>query len=209
MGKVILVWTILVLIEIFAVVAFGSSERLTQNMRREFIAATQWLEEGITERLYDRADKNFRALFVDTGVAPGSYRLFIPSADNQTNDMTEGRMARGVVDWFDAKLDALWLTFLVALQRAILFAYWFPYLVIFLVPVAIDGWMQRAIKKTNFGVASSVRYNAALFLCIGLLFLPFAYFVLPIAGTPLFAPMWAVATSVVVILLAANVQKVI
>lgn len=209
MWRWVFIWLLVLVIEIAAVPVFFNTAHIEQNIREEYLKVSFWLQEDHATEIYTEADGVFRAMFVKSGIAQATYAMVVPDQNNRTNDREEIKLARGVVEWFDDKLMTWWSMWLQAIERFVMFTHWLPFTFLCLFPAAVDGWMQRAVKKCNFGYASPVRYHAGMFLMIGLLFLPLLYSFLPFVVSPLFTPLWAIVTAFAVVVLTSNLQKAI
>lgn len=206
MGKSILLWAFVILIEILFVIAFVDRPWVERQIRAEYTQTSGWLGAEAVDVVYQRADRWFRSSVVESGLLGKTYEMFIPSThptEMQGKPLDEG------FAWFEERLAGFWSVVYRAFQRASLVIEWFPYVLLIMTPAAVDGWTQRAVKRETFGYASPVRYQAAVYAFIGLVFAPLAYMLFPAVVVPQLIPLWAVATALVAILLAANVQKVL
>jgi hypothetical protein len=209
MFRATIIWLLVILVEAGLVVSFAEARSLEKLMASEHNMSMSLLGEQRGQSAYKRAEQVFRLLFVESGFVRFSYASFSVSPNNSTNKDPGMDMAKGVVDYMDGRVDAFWAMSLLSLQRLIMGLSWLPFMVLLLVPAAIDGLVQRQIKKTNFGYTSPVRHQLALFGLVGLMFLPFLLALFPFYIGPLLAPIWTAIVAFGVLILFANTQKAI
>lgn len=209
MWRWLFIWLFLISIEIISVPLFTDSAQIENNIIDEFRQTTRWMSSTEVANIYSEANVVFRKLFMESGIAQASYAMVVPDEGNRTNDRDEIKPAKEMVGWFDEKIVTWWAMWLQAIERLVLFMHWLPYAMVILIPACIDGWIQREIKKTNFGYASPIRYHLGMFLIFGLVLLPLAFSFLPFAVSPLFAPVWSVVSALALVILTSNLQKTI
>lgn len=194
----------MLLIELFTVLMFTKKEWVEEQIQHEYAKTREIMGAESAQRVYADADRWFKDLVVSTGVFQKSYEMFIPAGKRDMDGVNT--IGKGIT-WFEERLNGFWAVVFLSFQRIALFNTWLAYALLLLVPAAIDGWAQRAIKRETFGHTSPTRYAMAILLILGLLITPLAYFFIPIAITPLFPPLWVVVATAAIMLLASNTQK--
>jgi len=202
--KTILVVLLVLVLETFAVMLFTHRERVVAQIQEEYRQTINVMGEQNAELIYASADANFRSMIVDTGIFRESYRMFVPDGKRDMDGINV--MGRGIT-WFEERLNAFWAVVFRSFQRLSLFNTWLPYALLLLVPAAVDGWEQRAIKRDTFGYTSPFRYAIAYYGIVLLLVFPVVYFLLPFPLSPLLPPMWALVATAAIVTMAANTQK--
>lgn len=96
-------------------------------------------------------------------------------------------------------------TFVVAMRLAIVFI-WLIVLAPMLGASVFDGFMQRQIKRAEFGAIRPATFTVAGLFVIPLLALPLVYLVIPFSLSPLLAPLWALIVALPLSLLVSNMQ---
>lgn len=96
-------------------------------------------------------------------------------------------------------------TYVVTMRLAIVLI-WLVVLAPMLGASVFDGFMQRRIKRAEFGAIRPATFTVAGLLVIPLLALPMMYLVLPFSLSPLLAPMWALIVAFPLSVLVSNMQ---
>lgn len=207
MWKWLLIWLLILIAEIVMVPFFYDSYEIEDHIKQEYILIAKWFSDDEASRIYNDANNAFHHLFLNTGIAQATYALTVPDPENRTNDRDEVKLSKDMVNWFDRRIMAWWSMWLQALERLMVFKTWLPFAVVFFVPTVVDGWVQREIKKSNFGYASPVRYHFGMFLMFGLLFFPLLYSFSPFVFSPLSTPIWIVLSAFSLVMMTSNLQK--
>lgn len=95
--------------------------------------------------------------------------------------------------------------FVVAMRFAIAMV-WIILLAPMLFASVFDGFMQRRIKRAEFGAIRPATFAVAGMFVIPLLFGPLIYLVLPFSMSPLVAPVWALIVAIPLSVLVSNMQ---
>lgn len=96
-------------------------------------------------------------------------------------------------------------SFVVAMRFAIVII-WALILAPLIFAAAYDGFMQRKIKRSEFGALRPATYTLAGLIVIPLLALPAVYLVIPYSLSPLLAPMWAFVVALPLSIMISNMQ---
>lgn len=95
--------------------------------------------------------------------------------------------------------------FVVAMRFAIVMI-WLVALAPMLFASVFDGFMQRRIKRVEFGAIRPATFTVAGMVVIPLVCLPLVYLILPFSLSPLLAPAWAFFVALPLSLLVSNMQ---
>jgi hypothetical protein len=101
----------------------------------------------------------------------------------------------------------VWQTYVVAMRLAIV-CVWLLVLSPLLIAAIHDGFMNRRIKRAEFGVIRPATFSIASFFVIPLLMLPLIYLVIPFSLSPMLAPGWALILAMPLSLLVSNMQPI-
>ena len=157
--------------------------------------------------IQSRANGWYQTLFVETGVAPWTYRLVATGPGVESGQGLEPIGASPVWSWLRGRLDVIWGAFAQALRRLVLLLAWWPFLAILLVAALVDGWLRRRIRQYGFIYASPLIHHAArsilLLLWIGAGLLLFAPIPIPALAVPALCELTALLVDVAL----TNAQK--
>lgn len=176
-------WIVLVLLlnELALVFLFLPPQTIQEVSAREARLVAADLGEDALAYTAERSGQRFRRLLVDTGVVDASF-LFV---NQQGRDRFDDR---GLGAWVSRRLQVFWLTVRQMFFRWEVMALWLPGLLVFLVPLWVDGMVQREIRKYQFSYASPLWHRKASLVIKALLaaavLLPF----LPVSVPPLAYP---------------------
>lgn len=98
-----------------------------------------------------------------------------------------------ITNAFNSYVEGLVLNFFVVALRFLIFALWFLILLPVFIAAVVDGFVQRAIKREEFGAIRPAAYSLTSMIVIPLAMAPLVYLALPVPVTPLVSPMWALA----------------
>lgn len=197
---IMLIWVA----QISLVVVFADSGWLQAQIVNEKQGVADYLGADLVTSLGARADAAFRSFFVNTGVIDSVHRFLIPNADVPKHG-TEG-LAPWFFVWLDDSLRTFWLMAYQGIFRFLILSEWLPYMGALLLAASVDGLVIRKVRKENLGYANPVRYRLGVRALVVLAVVPLIYLTAPISITPLFAPIWVIALSMVLMMVAANAQ---
>jgi hypothetical protein len=171
-----------------------------------------WLHDGLgvhtANAVVERAQHWYDTLFVSAGLVETSYRITLPSdADVQRAGALSPLATLPLWSWVAGRLDVIWAALYQALQRLVMIAAWWPFLLLLIAAAWGDGWVRRRIRQSGFAYASplahayALRGIAVVVMLLGLvLFLPLP---LPVLGVPVIGSLTATLVGVTL----ANAQK--
>lgn len=135
------------------------------------------------------------------GKAGVIYGLYMPAetvSDSQIRgkdmDLTRrlvGGPGVAITKSFNSYVQGLVLNFYIAALRFFIFGVWFLVLLPVFFAAVIDGFVQRAIKRSEFGAIRPAAYSLTSMVVIPMAMAPLVYLSLPVPISPLVSPMWA------------------
>jgi hypothetical protein len=171
-----------------------------------------WMREGLgattANAVVERAEHWYGTLFISPGLVETSYRITLPSdADVERAGALSPLATLPVWSWVAGRLDVIWAALYQAVQRLVMLAAWWPFLLLLIASAWGDGWARRRIRQSGFAYASPLAHAYALraivvvAMLVGLLlFLPLP---LPVLGVPVVGALMAALVGIGV----ANAQK--
>ena len=167
----------------------------------------EWMEQTLgaktAEAISERSQSWSERLFVRSGLMAGSYDLLIPDDVSVERAPELGKLAESPV-WplIKDRLDVIWQSLDIAVQRIVLLLAWWPFLAFALVGGILDGLLRRRIRQSGFDYPSPLGHRLAVgaLLWIGVslslgLLLPVP---IPVAVVPMIATIIAVAVGAMV-----------
>jgi hypothetical protein len=109
---------------------------------------------------------------------------------------------------YNSYVQGLILNLYVACLRALIMLLWLVVLGPVFGAAVVDGFVQRAIKRAEFGAIRPAAFSIASLVVIPLAMAPLLYLVVPFPVSPLVAPLWALALALPLSWLVANSQPV-
>ena len=200
----LLIW----LLEIILVASFVSDRwtREIQTTEDQMLSAYFGVETDAEIR--QPSQKWFDRLFVKTGIRENVYHYFIPT--ERERQLSKGFEEVGRYDLFpfiQSRLDVLWDTLYQMIKRLIMAWVWLPFLMVTLVPFAIDGLIRRKISQTNFDYPSPMAHRYSLYVILGAVYLLFMGLTLPFPVPPQSIPVGIFIVAIALNVIFANTQK--
>jgi hypothetical protein len=109
---------------------------------------------------------------------------------------------------YNSYVQGLVLGLYVACLRFFIFGVWFLVLLPVFVAAIVDGLVQRAIKRAEFGAIRPAAISLASHAVIPMAMAPLIYLVVPFPVTPLVSPLWALTMAMPLSTLVSNSQPV-
>jgi hypothetical protein len=109
---------------------------------------------------------------------------------------------------YNSYVQGLVLSLYVACLRLFIFAIWFLVLLPVFLAALVDGFVQRAIKRSEFGAIRPAAFSLASLVVIPMAMAPLVYLVAPWPVTPLVPPLWALLMAMPLSALVSNSQPV-
>lgn len=146
------------------------------------------------------------------------YSLYTPAASLRSAAIEGEGMARtrrvvagpGVAATvaYNSYVQGLVLNVFVAVLRFFIFLVWLAILLPVFCAAVIDGFVQRAIKRAEFGAIRPAANSLSRLLVIPLAMGPLLYLVLPLPVSPLISPVWALVMVLPLSIMVSNMQPV-
>ena len=208
MGKHSLLWIILILFCVLGLPAISTPKDIMTRVVQELSMIEGALGKDETAKVTSSATSVYNGLFVETGFVKASRKFLVGEGEKEKSESLFGSSVKTVAARTnDYVIGFSALCYAMLVRLAICLA-WLPYIAPFFVAVMVDAAVRRKIKFATFGHASPIRFAAAAHVMIVVVFLPLLYLVVPIPVTPLFVPFWALMSSVPVMTVIANTQRV-
>lgn len=109
---------------------------------------------------------------------------------------------------YNSYVERLVLNIYIVILRVLNFLVWFLLLFPVFVAAGVDGLVQRAIKRSEFGAIRPAAYALTSGLVIPMIAAPMVYLVVPIPVTPLVAPLWALLMIFPLSAMVSNMQPI-
>ncbi len=109
---------------------------------------------------------------------------------------------------FNSYIEGLVLNLFVIVLRCFIFLLWLVVLLPVLVASVIDGFVQRAIKRAEFGAIRPAAYTLTSIIVVPLAMAPLVYLVIPLPISPLVSPLWALTLILPLSAMVSNMQPI-
>ena len=208
------VWTLILVIffEIAVVLFLVSADYARDGTLKEGAWISVALGDETNLEIQRRADAMYENTVIRWELTEWFYRLFIPSESERENSLgleTLGDMESGTSIFSVA--ESRWSAFLDmtywTMRRIALFTIWLPVWLPAFVIAGICGWLERAVKKTDFGYTSPVLFANSWKALICALLLLLVSFLCPMPMPPSIVPALLGFMAILVGLCLGNVQK--
>lgn len=203
-----LIWIILIAVCFIGMPAISSSQSIMQRVILELDMIEKALGKTETSNVTKSATDGYLRLFVATGLVQSTGRAMVSEEEKRQSEDMFGQSMRAVSNQTNDYIVGFSALCFASLVRLAIFVAWLPYLAPFFLAVGIDAFVARRIKFASFGYSSPITFSAASHILIVMFFLPVLYLVAPLPVTPLFIPFWALLSSVPLMAVVANLQRV-
>ncbi|MFE8033918.1 DUF4400 domain-containing protein [Thiohalocapsa marina] len=150
----------------------------------------------------------YGALFLNTGLVDASYRLLLPDEAAVRHTPELGKLAENPIwPWMQGRLDVVWYSLYMAIQRLVVLLAWWPFLAFALVGALGDGLLRRRIRQAGFDYPSPLAHRLAVRAMLGLGIVVSLGLFAPVPIPPLAVPVLAIALAVALSLLLTQTQK--
>lgn len=207
------VWTLILVIffEIAVVLFLVSADYARDGTLKEGAWISEALGDETNLEIQRRADAMYEDTVIRWELTDWFYRLFIPSESERDGSRgleTLGDLGNGSVfsvaeSRWSAFLDMTYWT----MRRIALFTIWLPVWLPAFVIAGVCGWLERAVKKTDFGYTSPVLFANSWKALICALLLLLVSFLCPMPMPPSIVPALLGFMAILVGLCLGNVQK--
>jgi hypothetical protein len=172
----------------------------------------RWLYETMgtetAEMILASAAGAYRWAFVDTGLVEGSYDLLLPDDASIRARPELGKLADSPLwPWLGQRLDVIWQSLYMAMQRAVLLLAWWPFLAFALVGGVADGLLRRRIRQSGFDYPSPLAHRLAVRAMLWMGFLVALGLLVPLPVPPLAVPTVGASLGIALAVMLAQTQK--
>lgn len=179
--------------------------------RKSTIQEAAWINASLGEstslQLQQRADAMYESTVMRWQLDDWFHQLFIPSESERQNSKGLEALGEKAFDLVESR----WAAFLDMtywfMRRIALFTIWLPIWVPAFVISAMGGWLERAVKKTDFGYASPFIFSYAWRAVVFGVALMLLSFFCPVPMPPSAVPALLGVIAVLLGLCFGNVQK--
>ena len=210
------VWTLILVIffEVAVVLFLVSADYARDGTVKEGAWISEALGDETNREIQRRADAMYEDTVIRWELTEWFYRLFIPSESErdgsrgletlgELGDLGSGSVFSVAESRWSAFLDMTYWT----MRRIALFTIWLPVWLPAFVIAGVCGWLERAVKKTDFGYTSPVLFANSWKALICALLLLLVSFLCPMPMPPSIVPALLGFMTILVGLCLGNVQK--
>lgn len=211
------IWTLILVIffEIAVVLFLVSADYARDGTLKEGAWISESLGDETNREIQRRADALYEDTVIRWELTDWFYRLFIPSESQRESSRGLENLGElgdlGNGDSIFSVAESRWSAFLDmtywTMRRIALFTIWLPVWLPAFVIAGICGWLERAVKKTDFGYTSPVLFAHSWRAMICALLLLLVSFLCPMPMPPLIVPALLGFMAILVGLCLGNVQK--
>lgn len=186
------------------VVLLVNAEWVSEQAQLEQASVARQFGQSRYAHLERSARSIYDAWFIKTGIQTQSYAQLLPDPSQPKHGMEN--LAPWFFEWLKHRLNAFWWLVFQGICRVLVLREWLGMLLLVGGASALDGLLQRQIKRSRHALASADRYLFARRALLCVLFAPFLYLSLPMAITPYVVPVWGACLAIVVGLLTTHAQ---
>lgn len=210
------VWTLILVIffEVAVVLFLVSADYARDGTVKEGAWISEALGDETNREIQRRADAMYEDTVIRWELTEWFHRLFIPSESErdgsrgletlgELGDLGSGSVFSVAESRWSAFLDMTYWT----MRRIALFTIWLPVWLPAFVIAGVCGWLERAVKKTDFGYTSPVLFANSWKALICALLLLLVSFLCPMPMPPSIVPALLGFMAILVGLCLGNVQK--
>lgn len=210
------VWTLILVIffEVAVVLFLVSADYARDGTVKEGAWISEALGDETNREIQRRADAMYEDTVIRWELTEWFHRLFIPSESErdgsrgletlgELGDLGSGSVFSVAESRWSAFLDMTYWT----MRRIALFTIWLPVWLPAFVIAGVCGWLERAVKKTDFGYTSPVLFANSWKTLICALLLLLVSFLCPMPMPPSIVPALLGFMAILVGLCLGNVQK--
>lgn len=210
------VWTLILVIffEVAVVLFLVSADYARDGTVKEGAWISEALGDETNREIQRRADAMYEDTVIRWALTEWFHRLFIPSESErdgsrgletlgELGDLGSGSVFSVAESRWSAFLDMTYWT----MRRIALFTIWLPVWLPAFVIAGVCGWLERAVKKTDFGYTSPVLFANSWRALICALLLLLVSFLCPMPMPPSIVPALLGFMAILVGLCLGNVQK--
>lgn len=189
MKKHILIWLALILGELIAITVLAGSTTIDKILRSDIEKTAAFFGTDQAALLVQRTNTAFNATLGTRAAQSNS--LYISDREKRTSSQLFGGVAASLSQKTNDTLHTFWQLLYQVTFRLQIAVLWLPAIAILALAAAVDGVMQRRIKKASFHDINPAYQGMALHVLIAMCLGPIVFILAPVSLTPLVYPIWA------------------
>jgi uncharacterized protein DUF4400 len=197
-------WLAVFLLLFIATPIMRNGEAMESYVARELAATRATFGDATTDKLAAQAT------FVFNVYTPGETldKAVVRGRGMELTKVLTGVPGVTVAKGFNSYIQGLILNLFVMVLRLFIFILWAIILIPVFIAAVIDGFVQRAIKRAEFGAIRPAAYTLTSMIVIPLAMAPLIYLVVPLPISPLISPIWALVTALPLSGMVSNMQPI-
>jgi len=204
----VLVGGLLLMMELVVLAALVPAPWSQQVRETEAARLRAGLGEVTAGAVRARAESWYARLFVRPGLVAGTYELLLPGPQDLARSPELAPLATSPGwAWVRGRLDVLWGTIYLALERLAVLTAWWPFLLLVVLAGGGEGWVRRRIRQASFAYPSPLAHRSALRSMAGLALLAGLGLLLPVPLPVLTVPALGAGLAMLICLAVGNAQK--
>lgn len=197
-------WLAAFLLLFFATPVMRNGEAMETFVRGELAQTRATFGDAMAERLKKQADVVF-TFYTPSDTLDSA---LVRGRGMDLTQMITSTPGVAAAKGFNSYVQGLILNFFVMTLRLFIFLLWSIVLIPVLVAAVVDGFVQRAIKRAEFGAIRPAAYTVTSMVVIPLAMAPLLYLVIPLPVSPLISPVWAFVMTVPLSAMVSNMQPI-
>ena len=200
-------WMTIVVVGFLLNPLFRAGPSMERFLRQEITETRSALGDETTLRVIGFAN----LVFEDTPLHAIAELSNAAKTSNEDRTLTRSVAGAGglvMVNLANSYLQGLMLESFVVAMRFAIAVVWLAILAPFLIAAIFDGFMQRKIKRAEFGAIRPATFTIAGMVVIPMMAAPLVYLVSPLSLSPLLAPVWAFLVALPLGLMISNMQPI-
>lgn len=202
-------WVLIASLEILVIMLFVSADYMRDNTKVETQRIQTSLGTEAVLEIQHRADFLYQKAVMEPDLEGWIRRLYIPTEEEKARSLGLENLGdeQGVWEWAEERIEAFLDMLYWVFKRIALFSIWVPVWIPAFFLSARLGWIERAIKKTNFAYTSPFLLGIAKRSMGFCFFVLITTFVIPIALYPEVVPALFGAVVILLGFGVGNIQK--
>lgn len=165
-----------------------NSDWITQTIHRERIANQAILGTEHANNAFAGATDLFTRWFVDTGIQRTTFELFVPDQQRLDASGSMSNLASPLWAWTADRIEAFWALIYQIMVRVYTVLQWWPFMLLVLFPIIIDGILTRRINSYTFSLTSTHVHGIAVKSALAVILIYLVLMVLPVFVHPSWFP---------------------
>lgn len=200
--KIFVFVILFIIFEIAVFTFFAPQENVVEMINKERRITAEWMGVERTTQMIERADAIYKDTFLNTGIVKGTFQI-MGVDDPSKNNMW---LSTGIYDKVVERINTFWLLVKAGLMRIEVMLVYLAVSLLFLIPIVVDGFVIREIRKQGASSPSTNIYTAGkdgLYICLAI---PVFFLIWPFTIYPAYMVLWTLSIGVCCWLLSAHFQ---